>query len=116
MMAPRRVNAVRPVVSPGPGRTAPISCTAGTLALAVAVVMIIGRAVASRLEVPEPIVLVVLGILASLIPHVPNIDLPPNVVLLLFVPPLVYYAAFLSAPRETRERSAGRGKTTSAPA
>jgi len=75
------------------------------LALAIAVVMITGRAVASRLEVPEPIVLVMLGVLASLIPHVPSVDLPPDVVLLVFVPPLVYYAAFLSAPRETRENA-----------
>jgi len=76
-----------------------------TLAVAIAVVVIIGRAVASRLEVPEAIVLVVLGVLASLIPQVPNIDLPPDLVLLLFLPPLIYNAAFLSAPRETRENA-----------
>jgi monovalent cation/hydrogen antiporter len=74
-----------------------------TLAVAIAVVVIVGRVVADRLDVPEAIVLVVLGVLASLIPQVPNIELPPNVVLLLFLPPLVYNAAFLSAPRETRE-------------
>ena len=76
-----------------------------TLAVAIAVVMIIGRSVASRLEVPEAIVLVVLGVLASLIPQVPNIDLPPDVVLLLFLPPLVYNAAFFTGPRETRENA-----------
>jgi Na+/H+ antiporter len=76
-----------------------------TLAVAIAGVMIIGRAVASRLEVPEAIVLVILGVLASLIPQVPNIDLPPNLVLFLFLPPLVYNAAFFSAPRETRENA-----------
>jgi Na+/H+ antiporter len=76
-----------------------------TLAVAIAVVVIIGRAVASRLEVPEAVVLVVLGVLASLIPQVPNIDLPPDLVLLLFLPPLIYNAAFLSAPRETRENA-----------
>ena len=76
-----------------------------TLAVAIAIVMIIGRVVASRLEVPEAIVLVVLGVLASLIPQVPNIDLPPNLVLFLFLPPLVYNAAFFSAPRETRENA-----------
>jgi Na+/H+ antiporter len=75
------------------------------LALAIAVVVIIGRVVADRLDVPEAIVLVILGVLASLIPQVPNIELPPNVVLLLFLPPLVYNAAFLSAPRETRENA-----------
>ena len=76
-----------------------------TLAVAIAGVMIIGRAVASRLEVPEPIVLVVLGILASLIPRMPVIDLHPDIVLQVFVPPLVYYAAFLSGPREVRENA-----------
>jgi len=76
-----------------------------TLAVAIAVVMIVGRVVANRLEVPEAIVLVVLGVLASLIPQVPNINLPPNVVLFLFLPPLVYNAAFFTAPRETRENA-----------
>jgi Na+/H+ antiporter len=76
-----------------------------TLAVAIAIVMIIGRVVANRLELPEAIVLVVLGVLASLIPQVPNIDLPPNLVLFLFLPPLVYNAAFFTAPRETRENA-----------
>src|SRR5580704_1793711 len=67
--------------------------------------MIVGRAVARWLEVPDAIVLVVLGVLVGLIPQVPNIDLPPDVVLLLFLPPLVYNAAFLSAPRESRENA-----------
>jgi monovalent cation/hydrogen antiporter len=76
-----------------------------TLAVAITVVMIIGRVVADRLEVPEAIVLLVLGVLVSLIPQVPNIDLPPNLVLFIFLPPLVYNAAFFSAPRETRENA-----------
>ena len=74
-----------------------------TLAVAVAVVVIIGRVVATWLDVPDAVVLVVLGILASLIPEIPNIEVPPDLVLLLFLPPLIYHAAFLSAPRETRE-------------
>ena len=76
-----------------------------TLTVAIAVVVIIGRAVATRLEVPEAVVFVVLGVLASLIPQVPNIDLSPDVVLVLFLPPLVYNAAFLTAPREARENA-----------
>jgi len=76
-----------------------------TLAIAIAVVMIIGRVVANRLELPDAIILVILGVLASLIPQVPNIDLPPDVVLFLFLPPLVYNAAFFTAPRETRENA-----------
>ena len=76
-----------------------------TLGLAIVVVMIVGRGVASRLEIPEAIVLVILGVLASLIPQVPNIELSPDLVLVLFLPPLVYNAAFFSAPRETRENA-----------
>ncbi|HUN37862.1 MAG TPA: Na+/H+ antiporter [Trebonia sp.] len=76
-----------------------------TLVVAIAGVTIIGRAVANRFEVPQAVVMVVLGVLASLIPQVPNIDLPPNLVLQLFLPPLVYHAAFFSAPRETRDNA-----------
>jgi Na+/H+ antiporter len=76
-----------------------------TLGVAIAIVMIVGRSLANRLEIPEAVVLVVLGVLASLIPQVPDIDLPPDLVLFLFLPPLIYNAAFLSAPRETRENA-----------
>jgi Na+/H+ antiporter len=76
-----------------------------TLAVAIAAVVIIGRGVANWLEVPEAVVLVVLGVLASLIPQIPNVTLPPDVVLLVFVPPLIYNAAFLTAPREARENA-----------
>jgi Na+/H+ antiporter len=76
-----------------------------TLAVAIAVVVIVGRAVATRFEVPAAVVLVVFGVLASLIPQVPNINLSPDLVLLLFLPPLIYNTAFLTAPRETRENA-----------
>jgi Na+/H+ antiporter len=76
-----------------------------TLAVAIAIVVIVGRVVANWLDIPDAVVLVVLGVLASLIPQIPNIDLPPDLILLLFLPPLIYYAAFLSAPRETRENA-----------
>jgi CPA1 family monovalent cation:H+ antiporter len=75
------------------------------LVTAIASVMVLGRALANRLEIPEAIVLLILGVLASLIPQVPNISLPPDLVLLIFLPPLVYNAAFFSAPRETRENA-----------
>jgi hypothetical protein len=39
-----------------------------TLVVAIATVMIIGRAVAGRLGVPDAVVMVILGVLASLIP------------------------------------------------
>lgn len=75
------------------------------LGLAIAVALIIGRVIANRLQLPEAILLVVLGALASLIPGVPAIQLAPDLVLLLFLPPLLYNAAFLTAPREARENA-----------
>lgn len=75
------------------------------LAVAIGVAIIAARVIANRIRLPEAILLVVLGVAASLIPQVPNINLPPDVVLLVFLPPLIYNAAFFSAPRETRENA-----------
>jgi monovalent cation/hydrogen antiporter len=58
-----------------------------TLAVAIAGVMIVGRAVARRLEVPDAIVLVVLGVLVGLIPHVRSARLAAESVTRLILPP-----------------------------
>src|SRR3954447_8797833 len=47
-------------------------------------------ALAHRLSVPYPIVLVVGGTLAGLVPGLPEIKLDPEVVLVVFLPPLLY--------------------------
>ncbi|MFI6323182.1 Na+/H+ antiporter [Nonomuraea sp. NPDC050556] len=72
------------------------------LALAIAVALVVARTLAKRLNVPEAILLVLLGILVSLLPGVDGVHVDPDVVLNIFLPPLVYRAAFLTAPRETR--------------
>ncbi|GGL19930.1 Na+/H+ antiporter [Sphaerisporangium melleum] len=71
--------------------------------LAVALIMLLGRAVARGLGIPPAIPLVLLGLAASLLPGMSDVVIPPEVVLNLYLPPLVYHAAFLTAPRETRE-------------
>jgi monovalent cation/hydrogen antiporter len=48
---------------------------------------------ARRLSVPYPIALVVGGALFGLIPGLPAVKLDPQVVLVVFLPPLVYGAA-----------------------
>jgi len=53
-------------------------------------------AVARRISVPYPIVLVVSGALFGFVPGVPAVRLNPNVVLVVFLPPLVYGAAFFA--------------------
>jgi CPA1 family monovalent cation:H+ antiporter len=50
--------------------------------------------IASRLRLPPPILLVVAGIALELMPWVPAVELEPDVVLLVLLPPLIYFAAF----------------------
>ncbi|MEU8122856.1 Na+/H+ antiporter [Spirillospora sp. NPDC049024] len=70
--------------------------------LAVAVVVLLARGLAGRLRVPDAIVLVLLGMAAGFVPALPAVVVPPEVVLLGFLPPLLYHAAFFTAPREAR--------------
>src|ERR687895_1950029 len=62
------------------------------LAMLVAVAALV--TVARILRVPAPIVLVLGGLLLALFPGVPRIELAPELVFLLFLPPLLYIAAF----------------------
>src|SRR3954469_3620523 len=71
-----------------------------TLALLVAVA---GLATLSRLlRVSYPILLVLAGLLLALAPAVPDVVLAPDLVFLLFLPPLIYIAAFDTAIRDIR--------------
>src|SRR5918912_1971898 len=56
--------------------------------LAIAVAGLI--ALASRLSLPYPIVLVVGGALLGFVPGLPVVRLDPDVVLVVFLPPLIY--------------------------
>ena len=53
-------------------------------------------------RVPYPIWLTVGGGLLGFFPGLPNVDLDPDLVLLVFLPPLLYSAAFFSDLRELR--------------
>ncbi len=55
------------------------------------------------LNVPYPIPLVIGGLLLGLIPGMPEVDLDPDLVLLIFLPPLLYSAAFFSDLRTLRD-------------
>ena len=68
----------------------PILYAAGAVLAITATVNWIARSI----DVPSPIVLVVAGVVLALVPGLPQIALPPNLVLLVFLPPLIYYAAF----------------------
>jgi monovalent cation/hydrogen antiporter len=55
---------------------------------------------ARRLAVSYPIVLVVFGLLCSLLPRVPHVQLSPSLVFLVILPPLLYVAAWQTSWRE----------------
>jgi monovalent cation/hydrogen antiporter len=60
------------------------------------------NAVANWLHVPYPIPLVIGGLLLGLVPGIPDIQLNPDLVLLVFLPPLLYSAAFFADLRSLR--------------
>ena len=54
------------------------------------------------LRVPYPILLVLAGLGLALIPGVPTLALPPEIVLLALLPPLLYSSAFFTSLRDLR--------------
>jgi monovalent cation/hydrogen antiporter len=66
-------------------------------------VAVAGLAVLARLvRVPYPILLVIGGLVIGFVPGFPDVELDPDLVLLVFLPPLLYAAAFFSNLRELR--------------
>jgi monovalent cation/hydrogen antiporter len=57
---------------------------------------------AGVVRVPYPILLVLGGLVLGFVPGVPPAELPPELVLVLFLPPLLYQAAFFSSLRDLR--------------
>jgi monovalent cation/hydrogen antiporter len=58
--------------------------------------------VARRLEIPPSILLVITGVALALIPGLPTLQLAPDLVLVLVLPPLVYSSAVAMSWREFR--------------
>jgi monovalent cation/hydrogen antiporter len=65
----------------------------GTAALAV---------LANKIGVPYPITLVVGGVVIGFVPGIPAVELEPELVLLIFLPPLLYGAAFFTSLRDLK--------------
>ena len=63
------------------------------------------RVVAERLNVPYPTVLVVGGLVLALIPGLPDVNLPPDVLFLIFIPPLLYAGAIQFPLRELKQQA-----------
>ena len=54
------------------------------------------NAIAHWIDVPYPIPLVIGGLVIGLLPGVPDVELEPELVLVIFLPPLLYAAAFFA--------------------
>jgi monovalent cation/hydrogen antiporter len=53
-------------------------------------------------HIPAPIVLVLGGLAIALAPGLPEVELEPEVIFVLFLPPLVYAAGYRTSPQELR--------------
>jgi Na+/H+ antiporter len=57
---------------------------------------------AELVSIPYPIVLVVGGLALGVVPSLPELDLDPDVVFLVFLPPLLLSAGYYASPRELK--------------
>lgn len=72
---------------------------------AIAVTVLVLVSIANRIGVPYPILLVLGGIGLGYVPGVPALQMPPAVVLLVFLPPLLYWESVNAPTSELFSRS-----------
>ncbi len=60
-------------------------------------VLISLSALINKIKIPHPIFMVVAGLIIGFIPALPNLALDPEIIFLIFLPPLLYDAAFRSS-------------------
>ncbi|MXN93119.1 Na+/H+ antiporter [Flavobacterium sp. Sd200] len=65
-----------------------------TVVLFILALMIGLSAMADKIKLPYPILLIVAGISIGFIPEVPKVEINPEIIFLIFLPPLLYDAAF----------------------
>ena len=56
-------------------------------------ILIALSAIADKSKLPYPVLLVVVGLVIGFIPALPDLSMDPDVVFLIFLPPLLYDAA-----------------------
>jgi monovalent cation/hydrogen antiporter len=74
----------------------------GELILGLAIAIAALSTIARLINVPYPIVLVIGGLGIGLVPGLPDVTLDPDLVLVIFLPPLLYAAAFFASLRDLR--------------
>ena len=74
----------------------------GVIALGLIVAVAAMLAIAPALRIPYPILLVLGGLAIGVLPGMPELDLPPELVFFGVLPPLLYGAAFFTSLRDLR--------------
>lgn len=72
------------------------------IVLVLLILVVAFAALAKRLETPYPIILVIGGLILSLLPHTPHVELDPELVFLIILPPLLFSAAWATPWRDFR--------------
>jgi Na+/H+ antiporter len=65
-----------------------------TVILLIMAVMIGASGLADKIRLPVPVLLLLVGIGIGFVPAMPDVELNPEIIMLLFLPPLLYDAAF----------------------
>ncbi len=72
------------------------------LLLGLLLAVVVFTTLAQRLRIAYPVLLVLGGLVLSFVPGLPAINLSPNLVLLLFLPPLLYWKSLNISYRDLR--------------
>ena len=75
---------------------------AAELLLALLVVVAVLVTISRRIRVPYPVLLLIGGLVVGLVPGIPRLELDPEIVFLVVLPPLLYVSAFLTPIRDFR--------------
>jgi CPA1 family monovalent cation:H+ antiporter len=75
---------------------------AAELLLALLVVVAVLVTISRRIRVPYPVLLLLGGLIVGLVPGIPPLELDPEIVFLVVLPPLLYVSAFLTPIRDFR--------------
>ncbi|MFT3826616.1 MAG: Na+/H+ antiporter [Chitinophagaceae bacterium] len=65
-----------------------------SIVIMIMAIMLLLSALADKIRIPSPILLITAGIGIGFIPQLPHIELDPEVIFLIFLPPLLHDAAF----------------------
>jgi CPA1 family monovalent cation:H+ antiporter len=77
------------------------------LVVVIGVVVLVCSAAARRLGVAPPVLLVATGVALGLVPALSRVHLPPEVMLLLFLPALLYWESLTTSLQEIRRNLRG---------